>query len=189
MDTVSFRAAGARAARTPNRPAAMLAAALAGVLLLALAAGALARLPWQAVRASLDAQAWPLAQATIRSVSLSERSYMPAGGEGPARELVLDVAYTFEVDGIVHEGRRASFADRARPHDRRLRTLYSRLNFAFVTGRTVAVAYDPEEPANAVLDTGFGWRDVAIDGGLGLAGGLLGLWLLLSPLRGARRPQ
>lgn len=161
--------------------------AVAGALLLALVAGALARLPWEAMRTGIDARNWPSAQAAIRSVSLSERSYMSA--EGAAQELALDVVYVYEVDGVVHEGRRASFADRAAPHDRRLRTLYSRLNFALVTGRAVEVAYDPRDPSVAVLDTGFEWRGVALDAGLGIAGGLLGLWLLLSPLRGARRTQ
>lgn len=187
MNSVSFRASGAGTTRTSYRPAALL-AALGGALLLALAAGVFARLPWQAMQANLEARNWPVAQGTIRAVSLSERSYMPADGGEVARELVLRVSYGYEVAGIAREGHRASFADRAEPHDRRLRTLYSRLNFALVTGRAVEVSYDPHAPQEAVLDTGFVWRQAAFDGAVGLLAGLLGLWLAVSPLRGARRP-
>lgn len=187
MNSVSIRASQVATIRPPLRPAAML-LALAGALLLALAASTAARLPWQAMRANLEARHWPAASGSIRAVSLSERSSMPAEGGEPARELVLDVVYAFEADGVVHEGRRASFADRAGPHDRRLRTLYSRLNFALVTGRPVEVAYDPRHPGGAVLDRGFVWQGAALDGGVALFAGLLGLWLAAAPLRRVRRP-
>lgn len=185
MTIADFRATGAEGTRAPYRPAAI-AAAVAGALMMALGAGVAARLPWQALGEHVEARSWPVAEASIRSVSLSQRSYAPVTGDAPATGLVLAVAYEYDVDGTVREGRRASFADRAGPHDRRLKTLYSRLNFALVTGRTVPVSYDPGDPGNAVLDTGFDWRQVAPAAGVGLAAFLLGLRLALSARRPAR---
>jgi len=174
----------ARANRASGRQAALALAALlalSGSLLLALAAGAAARLPWEELRLHLVARSWPEAQATIRSVSLSEHSH-PAG-DRPVTKLVLAVAYDYEADGVAHEGRAASFADTGDPHDRRLRTLYSRLNFALVTGRSVPVFYDPHAPATAVLDRSLARRPAALDGGLAALGALCGLWLLVASLR------
>lgn len=157
--------------------------ALAGGLLLALSIAAMSRLPWADWRLHLDARSWPQAQATIRSVSLSERIDAAGAAERPGTELVLAVIYDYEVEGVAHEGRAASFDDTAAAHDRRLKTLYSRLNFALVTGRPVAVFYDPAMPGRAVVDISVEGRRVAAGGGLAALGAALGLWLLLSPLR------
>ena len=150
-------------------------AALAGAALLLLALAAAARLPWAELRLHLDARSWPVAAATIRSVSLSER-----GMEG---ELVLAVAYDYELDGVLHHGHMASFRDIAAPHDRRLPRPYGRLNFALVTGRAVPVFHDPRSPGRAVLDRGFEPGVMAGDGLLAALGGMVGLWLVLAPLR------
>ncbi|MCO5146655.1 MAG: DUF3592 domain-containing protein [Aquamicrobium sp.] len=182
----------AQANRASGRQAALALAALlalAGSLLLALAAGAAAKLPWEELRLNLAARSWPEAQASIRSVSLFERSHVAGPQERLVTELVLTVAYDYEVDGVQHEGRAASFAETGKPHDRRLRTLYSRLNFALVTGRSVPVFYDPHAPAEAVLDRSFDRRPMMVDGGCAALGVLLGLTLLASSLRlgGLRR--
>ena len=158
-------------------------AALAGVTLLSLALAAAARLPWVELRLHLDARAWPVADAAIRSVSLSERGM---AGTGQARELVLVVTYDYEVDGVPHYGHMASFRDVAAPHDRRLRTLYSRLHFALVTGRPMPVFHDPRSPGRAVFERGFEPGTMVRDGLLAAFGGMLGLWLLLLPLRAGR---
>lgn len=160
--------------------------ALLGGLLLALAAGAAARLPWDDLRLHLAARSWPAAQASIRSVSLSERSRVAAPDGALESELVLAVAYDYEVAGTAYQGRMASFADVGAPHDRRLKTLYSRLNFALVTGRPLSAFHDPQAPAMAVLDTGFDSGRMVRDGALAALGGFAGLWLVLSPLRGRR---
>lgn len=176
----------ARANRASGRQAALALAALlalSGSLLLALAAGAAAKLPWEELRLHLAARSWPAAQASIRSVSLSERSHVTGPQDRLVTELVLAVAYDYEVDGVPHEGRAASFADTGKPHDRRLRTLYSRLNFALVTGRSVPVFYDPHAPAAAVLDRSFDRRPMMVDGMCAALGGLLGFTLLASSLR------
>lgn len=182
----------ARDDRAPGRQAALALAALlalAGALLLALAAGATAKLPWEELRLHLSARSWPEGQASIRSVSLSERSHVAGPRERLVTELVLTVAYEYEVGGVAREGRAASFADAGEPHDRRLRTLYSRLNFALVTGRSVPVFYDPDAPAGAVLDRSLDSRQMMIDGGRAALVGLLGVMLLGSSLRfgGSRR--
>jgi hypothetical protein len=77
----------------------------------------------------------------------------------------------------------ASFRDIAAPHDRRLRRLYGRLNFALVTGRAVPVFHDPRSPRRAVLDRGFEPGVMAGDCLLAALGGMVGLWLVLAPLR------
>lgn len=182
----------AQANRASGRQAALALAALlalAGSLLLALAAGAAAKLPWEELRLHLAARSWPEAQASIRSVSLSERSHVAGPRQRLVTELVLTVAYDYEAGGVPHEGRAASFADTGKPHDRRLRTLYSRLNFALVTGRSVPVFYDPHALGEAVLDRGFDRRPMMIDGGIAALGALLGVTLLASSLRlgGLRR--
>lgn len=161
-------------------------AAFAGALLLALAAGAAARLPWDDLRLHLAARDWPAAQASIRSVSLSERSRLAQPDRAPLSELVLAVAYDYEVDGVAHQGRMASFDDVGALHDRRLKTLYSRLNFALVTGRPLPAFHDPQMPSRAVLDTGFDHGRMVRDGALAALGGLVGLWLVLAPLRRRR---
>lgn len=163
--------------------------ALAGSLLLALAAGAAAKLPWEELRLHLVARSWPEARASIRSVSLSERSSIAGPRQRLVTELVLTVAYDYEAGGVPHEGRAASFADTGEPHDRRLRRLYSRLNFALVTGRSVPVFYNPHVPAEAVLDRSFDRRPMMVDGGIAALGALLGVTLLGSSLRlgGLRR--
>lgn len=190
MRTAGIVAPRARINRTIGRRQAAMAmaalAALVGSLLLALCASAASRLPWQELRLHLAARAWPQVEGAVRSVSLSERSHLGARQDGPARELVLAVAYEYEVDGVPHEGLTASFSDTGAPHDRRLMALYTRLNFALVTGRPVPVFYDPAAPERAVLDTGFESGKMLLDAAPAALGGLLGLWLLLSPLRGRR---
>lgn len=185
MTIADFHAPAGAGARARYRPAA-LAAGVVGALTMALGAGSTARLPWQAAGEHLQARSWPVAEASIRSVSLSERGHAPRDGEAPATGLVLAVAYDYRVDGTVHTGTRASFADRAGPHDRRLKTLYSRLTFALVTGRPVPVSYDPRAPGNAVLDASFDWSRMVPGLGFGVAAFLLGLRLMLSVLRPAR---
>lgn len=157
--------------------------ALVGAALLLLALAATARLPWAELRLHLDARTWPAADAAIRSVSLFERGTAGAGSE---RELVLAVAYDYEVDGVLHHGHMASFRDVAAPHDRRLRTLYSRLNFALVTGRPMPVFYNPRSPGQAVFEHDFEPVAMARNGLLAGASGVLGLFLVSASLR--RRP-
>jgi hypothetical protein len=91
---------------------------------------------------------------------------------------VLFVAYEFQVAGEAFTGHRASLSDRAQPHDRELMTLYRRLNFARLTGRTVPAAYDPRDPAQALLDTGFAWKPALLQAGFGAVAIALGLALL-----------
>lgn len=187
MTIADFHAPAVEGAGARRRPVAK-ATALVGALMMALGAGSAARLPWQAAAEHLEARSWPVGQASIRSVSLSQRNHAPRGGEAPGTGLALSVAYDYAVDGTVHAGSRASLADEAGPDDRRLKTLYSRLTFALVTGRPVSVSYDPRRPGNAVLDTGFDWWRIVPGLGFGLAVFLLGLRLALSALRpgGAR---
>lgn len=183
MGTVSFGTAGAvrsRAARWPG----MAVFIFIGAAFAAAGAAVLAGLPWQEARLHLAARSWPVADATILSVSLHEERR--PGPHGVEEQLVLSVVHTFEVDGIAFTGRRAGLSDRAAPHDRDLKTLFRRLDFARLTGRTVPVSYDPDDPAHAYLDIGFAWRPAALKGGLGLAAVLLGLTVASGAARARR---
>lgn len=167
MTVAGFEVGGAKGTHGTRRTGAAFAFA-AGALTMTCGAGVLAHVPWQAMGEHLEARSWPVAQASIRSVSLSQDE------DG----LALAVSYRFEANGEIYEGFRASFEDRTALHDRRLKTLYSRLNFALLTGRTVPVFHDPQEPASAVIDAGFDWRKIALRAGVGLAALLLGLRLV-----------
>ncbi len=188
MKTAGLAAPRGRNDPAGGRPLTAMAvlAALAGALLLALAAGTAARLPWDDLRLHLDARAWPSVPASIRSVSLAARSRVSGQDAGPASELVLAVTYEYEVAGVVHQGRMASFADLGERHDRRLKTLYSRLNFALVMGRPLSAFHNPDRPEQAVLDRSFDRGRMAGEGLLSALGAAFGLWLVLSPLRRRR---
>ena len=116
----------------------------------------LAAAPWSALAAHVASRDWPEAQATVTSVGLRD---LP-GADGEPR-LALVVSYAFEIDGVAHEGRRASLADEAGADDRRLKALYTRLNFARVTGAAVPVIHHPGEPGLALIDRDLAWWPLA----------------------------
>lgn len=180
MRTLGFQGAGRKNASSAWKHAGAAIYALIGLIIAGLGAAVLSNLPWKAGLVHIETRDWPTVPAQIISVSLR------ADTGGIEAGLALDVVYRFEVDGAVIDGSRASYADVAPRHDRRLRGLYQRLDFARITGRTVAVAYDPKNPASAYLDRGFDWRAVAPRAGIGLAGLLFGLFLMVRPLR---RPE
>lgn len=185
MGTVSFGGTRARSNRVGKRSGVAV-FAMAGAVLAILGAVILATVPWQQMVWHLQARSWPVVEARILSVSLVEERYADPRGNGFSSELVLSAAYEFEVAGNIHAGYAASLSDRADPHDRRLRMLYGKLLFAKVTGRTVPVFHDPEEPEYAYLDIDFAWRQALLRGGLGFGFVLAGLCLLAVPLRPAR---
>lgn len=167
MKSNSFgTACGQRQRRAPGLRFALL--TLLGVALTLAGVLSLSRLPWNEAGAHLVAGTWPTAEATISSVSLAEEIRVRADRRVET-ELVLTVAYAYEVDGQLYEGYRGALSDRGALHDRDLRTLYRKLNFARITGRSVPVSYDPHQPALAYLDTGFDWKRAAAPFGLGLA--------------------
>lgn len=180
MDTASFgaiRARGGRNARHRGRALNV----LIGMALALVSFALLASVPWRQAATHMEARAWPSAEATIVSATLFE-DRLPRG-EGFVSELVLSVAYEFEVDGEQRTGHAVSLSDRAEPGDRRLRRLYHRLVFARVTGRTVPAHYDPDNPDRAYLETSFAWRPTLLKGLLGLVGMIAGLLLMATPLR------
>lgn len=183
MGTLSF--GGTRARHGVSRRPGMW--AVTGLVLALAGAAILFTLPWQQAIIHLKASSWPSAQARIVSASLVEEHYAEPGSDAFSTGLVLSVTYEFEVAGQTYTGYAASLDDRAAAHDRRLQTLYRRLVFAKVTGRSVPVFHDPHEPEHAYLDTAFPAGPTVWRGGLGLACLLVGLGLLVAPLRASNR--
>lgn len=145
-----------------NRPAhanlAPTGLALLGLALLVIGAVRLAGLPWNDVATSLSARFWPVAEARILSASLQEvRVPTPTGVKS---ELALAVEYEFEAEGRTVSATGASVADRSGSEDRRLLSLYRRIEFARVMERPMTASYDPAEPARAFLDVRLPWKDL-----------------------------
>lgn len=129
------------------------------VTLSGLAVAALVRIAWGDVAAHLEARDWPIVQAQVLAVSLDRRTSQDGGG---ARQyLALAAVYAYEVDGTRYEGSRGGLRDTGDLHDRHLQALYGRLNFARLTGRAVAIAYDPAAPERAFVDASLDWWPVA----------------------------
>lgn len=167
MSTVSFgNAQAGRRHRTMRWPR-FAVLALIGALLAALGAAALKSVPWETARLHQAVRSWPVAQAKVLSVSIAEQR-APGPNGGIVSELVLTASYEFDVAGETRFGNRAGLSDRAAPHDRDLKTLYRKLDFARITGRSVPVRYDPGDPGHAYLDTSFAWREAVLLAVLGL---------------------
>lgn len=182
MSTLSFGKIEVRKASSGQRIFAWI-HIVAGFLLAALGAAMIVSLPWSEALQYRAARDWPVAQATILDLKLSELHYADARGTGFVSELALNVTYQFEVAGETVTGTRASFADRTSIDERKLRVLYGRLNFARLMGRTVTVAYHRDDPAIAYLHRGFDWNKAAWRGGLGVLAGLCAAGLMLSGFR------
>lgn len=118
--------------------------------LVALSVTLLPRPDWAELSAHQAASAWPTTEATILDVELERRSVATMGGS--TQNLVLTGAYRYEVDGSEHEGRSITLRQPANMPERHIQTLYTRLNFARLTGRPIAVHYDPAMPAHAFVD-------------------------------------
>lgn len=181
MGTVSFGNDGARNSNGVQRILALV-QLVAGAALAGVGAVLLWMLPWEDATRHLEARHWPTTQARIVSVSLLEESHMD-GGERPASQLVLSVIYEYEVAGTSYTGYRASLNDRSDVLDRRLRSIYGRLNFARVMQRTVPVAYDPHAPEQALLDREFDWNAAAWRGGIALGVAVFGVVLVVAAAR------
>lgn len=164
-------------------------AAVVVVLALALSGlgvAALVKVSWDRAALHLAARDWPVAQAKILDVRLGEQAVAQAGGGDAAWRLVLSARYVYEVDGASYVGTSVSLADVGDRDDRRLKSLYSRLHFARVTGRTVAARYDPAAPETALLDNGFPWRQTLAQVGLGVLGLLAGTAMVVGVARRRR---
>lgn len=183
MNTLRFGKSGAGKLSGGQRVLALV-HIVVGFLLAALGCAMSLSLPWSEGRAFLASRDWPVAQATILSLSLSEETRTNVRGDDFAPALVLRVSYCFEVDGHMVEGTRATLNDTTATDDRRLRSLYGRLNFARLTGRSVPVAYDPADPSVALLDRNFDWSRPFWRAGIAGLAILFGAGLALGGLRG-----
>lgn len=147
----------ARAAWSP-RALARLALVALSLLMAGSAVVTVARIDWDDVATYREARQWPSVGADILAVSL-ERRASPAAG-GMVQALVLSGSYAYEVDGRRYEGDRVSLRDSSEMHNRHLQSLYARLNFARLTGRPLAVVYDPGQPERAFVDITVDWGRV-----------------------------
>jgi len=147
--------AGAWLRRAPAQAAMGLAVALGCVLAVA-GARQLDRLPWVETITAVRAATWPIAAATVTAARLEEVP-VPAAA-GMRTELRLAVSYVYDVGSRRFEGGAASLADRAPADDRRLVSLYRRAEFARITGKPLAVSYDPAAPATAYLEAAVPWQ-------------------------------
>lgn len=162
--------------------------ALVGVVLAGLGGAMLVKLPWSEGREHIATRNWPTTEARILAVSLHEERHPGAHAESIS-EMVLGVAYKYEVDGSVFEGTRASFSDQADPFDRRLRSLYRKLDFARIMERTVPVSYDPSDPSSAYLDREFDWNTALMHAGIASSGVIAGFCLLAGTMRRRDEPS
>lgn len=181
---MAYVAHGADHARASSHRAGGLAALILGLLgLLMAGAGTvqLSRVSWNQAATAFAARSWPVAEARILSVAIDE--IRVPGPDGVSSELALSVRYEFQANGAVVTAERASLADGSGPEDRRLVSLFRRIEFARLTGRTVPAVYDPADPARAYLDARFPWRDALPRLALGSALLLFGWQLLARALR------
>ncbi len=99
----------------------------------------------------LDALAssnWP----TVEGVVVSSGVERGSSGTGTSRSTSYHakVDYTYEVDGVAYQAERVSFKDaisKSRGHAEEISNSYK-------VGQAVVVAYDAEDPGNAVLEPG-----------------------------------
>lgn len=148
--------------------------ALFGAALAAYGAANVDTLPWGEAATAIAAQAWPVAQASVETAAIHEIAVPTANGVQIG--LSLSLAYTFEVDGRTVHATTASLNDQGAAYDRRLVALYRRAAFSRITGRTLPVAYDPDEPSRAYLQVSVPWGRLLPGLGLGLAAFLMAGW-------------
>ena len=99
------------------------------------------------------------------------------GDEGPS--FTPEIHYTYQVDGLTFVGERYSFSAFARPGSRWARDAVAE----YPVGRTVAVHYDPDDPALSVLKPGLGPSNLFMLLFLTPFNVVaLGLWWLVGPL-------
>jgi len=89
-------------------------------------------------------ESWPTASAEILSSELTESSSSDSTSYHAAIE------YAFEVDGVRYTGSQVSFGDPLASQHARASSLVE----TYSAGRTVPVAYDPDDPSRCVLEPG-----------------------------------
>lgn len=115
-----------------------------GTLLLPVAAWAYATMRLEQARAVLS-RSWPTVPGKIDTSDVSARTSYRSG-----RFWALDVRYVYRVGGGDHVGTRLAFAPRWIGSQYTVDDLARR----YPVGATAAVHYDPDQPDEAVLETG-----------------------------------
>ena len=103
---------------------------------------------WNLQRAGRSAD-WPAVRGVITSSTIRR---LPSGGKGRSRSsnYKARIEYEYTVDGVALSGDRVSFEDASRNSGGQARAIAGR----YPVGTEVAVYYDPDDPATAVLQPG-----------------------------------
>ena len=143
---------------------------LLGIAELALGVGALAYSGW-IVAEGVAAARWP----TVPGRITEARVERVLGDKWGGHRWEPRVAYSYQVNDQSYTGSRLSFSDESTYKDWAIAK-----TGRYVVGTSVAVRYNPTDPARSVLEPGFRWGSltVGVVGLLFLAAALatLGLW-------------
>jgi hypothetical protein len=128
---------------------------------------------------SQRAASWPTVSGIITR-SRVESKKMRQGGTmyrttGRSTHYRPDLAYTYQVEGVHFEGRRARFGTPSRWSKDRAR--YEKIIAPYSTGQAVQVRYDPRHPGESVLELQVApfWRSIVCFAAVCLALGIFGL--------------
>ncbi len=145
---------------------------LAGTLLFA----------FQGVPAILDAlqmRGWPDTQATLTAAKLEVH-------HGDSTTYSISARYHYDVDGLRYENDRVAIMGGADNIGDFQQSLGRRLEEAFAAGRPVTAWYDPNDPAESVLNRDLRWGMLGFFGIFLLAFGGVGAGIMFWALRGHR---
>ena len=129
-------------------------------------------------RSAFTSQKWPAETGTITASSI-ETSRSNKGNTMYS----ADIRYTYQVNGQGYTGSKVSFGDVSTSDSADARKIVSR----YQSGQAVTVYYNPQDPQQAVLETGFSpglFLPLGIGTVFSLVGGLLLIAVVSAYLRG-----
>ena len=130
---------------------------------------------------SWSSESWPSVPGKILGSEIRRNSHESRHGPGGKlknsdMDYVVEVRYSYEIDGRSLEGNRLRFGSKSQ--DQRAKAEQEKRLYA--TGKEVRVYYDPENPKNASLITGFeGWlTKIVVPAIILLIGLVLGIFMI-----------
>jgi Protein of unknown function (DUF3592) len=115
------------------------------------------------LRIAAAAAQWPIVTGKVISADIVRR--IDKSEDGPSTVFVPQVRYVFDADGVRRDGHviRIGLEDRGYAREQQASELLTR----YAVGAKIAVRYDPQNPATAVLELG------QVGGGANLLAGVL----------------